>query len=316
MNPRIFAIGLSIAFLPAAGCNPKGGDGTPGDDANADGDNNDGAEDIGESGDPGSGGGSDRAEADTAEDDSPDDDDGSTDGTDEGCNFLCPVDGGDPQCDLWSQDCPEGEKCIAWASDGGTWNATRCAEIDANPGQVGDECTAEGGGASGDDTCGLGFMCWDVDPETNMGTCVAQCTGDPSAGICEDSDTTCAITNDGAIQLCLPVCNPLLQDCVSENQACYPVNDSFACAPDASPSEATSGTPCAFINVCPPGLICMGPEAYGPDCDSGDGCCASVCDVTEVGGTCPGSGQSCESWYEEGEAPPGYDNVGACVVPA
>ncbi len=40
---------------------------------------------------------------------------------------------------IWAQDCPEGEKCMPWANDGGgSWNATRCSPLDPNPSAVGD----------------------------------------------------------------------------------------------------------------------------------------------------------------------------------
>ena len=31
---------------------------------------------------------------------------------------------------------------------------------------------------------------------------------------------------------------------------------------------------------------------------------------------CTGVGQTCQAWYEEGNAPPGYEDVGACALPA
>src|SRR5262245_52730105 len=46
--------------------------------------------------------------------------DTSSDG-DLGCPFLCPPDLGSRElhpCDQWAQDCPSGEKCIAYAVDG------------------------------------------------------------------------------------------------------------------------------------------------------------------------------------------------------
>src|SRR5690606_24378786 len=32
-------------------------------------------------------------------------------------------------CDAWLQDCPDDEKCVAYASAGGTWDANRCVTI-------------------------------------------------------------------------------------------------------------------------------------------------------------------------------------------
>ena len=251
-----------------------------------------------------------------AETDGADGDSGSGDDA----SFLVEPDGGGGisfECDMFAQDCPEGEKCMPWANDGGTaWNATRCSPISDNPGQAGDMCTVEGSGVSGIDDCDIGSMCWDVDPETNMGTCVALCTGDEADPICEDPDTACAIVNEGAIVLCLPSCDPLLQDC-PDGQACYPINDDFLCVPDASGEMGVYGDPCEFINACDPGLMCLGAAAV-PDCTGSQGCCSEVCDTSDPSGDaqCSGADQACEPWYEEGAAPPGYEDVGACALPA
>ena len=80
------------------------------------------------------------------------------------------------ECDLLTQDCPIGEKCTPWSYDGGmAWNGTRCSPVVAMPGAPGDPCTVEGSPWSGLDDCAGGSMCWDADPRTGMGECVAQC---------------------------------------------------------------------------------------------------------------------------------------------
>ncbi|MEM7156077.1 MAG: ribulose phosphate epimerase [Myxococcota bacterium] len=251
---------------------------------------------------------------------------GDTDGADadsggsDDASFLVKPDGMGGisfECDMFAQDCPDGEKCMPWANDGGTaWNATRCSPIADNPGQAGDSCSVEGSGVSGLDDCDIGSMCWDVDPETNMGVCVALCTGDSMSPVCEDPDTACAIVNDGAIVLCLPSCDPLIQDC-TDGQACYAVLDDFLCVPDASGEMGVYGDPCEFINACDPGLMCLGAAAV-PDCTGSQGCCSEVCDTADPAGDaqCMGVDQACEPWYEEGAAPPGYEDVGACALPA
>jgi hypothetical protein len=151
-----------------------------------------------------------------------------------------------------------------------------------------------------------------------MGTCVAFCTGSQDDPSCEDPATTCVIANGGVLILCLPVCDPLLQEC-PEGQACYPVNADFACAPDASgPDLGAYGSPCEYINACDPGLFC-GDAAIVPDCAGAQGCCSEFCDLADPEGNaqCSGAagGQECTPWYAEGEAPPGYEQVGACSIP-
>jgi hypothetical protein len=242
-----------------------------------------------------------------------------------GLGFLPdpPDDGFGFECDLFTQNCPPGEKCMPWANDGGnSWNATRCSPIADDPGSPGDVCMVEGSGTSGIDDCELGAMCWDVDPKTNIGTCVAMCTGDEANPICEDPDTACVITGDGAIVPCLPICDPIQQDCL-EGEACYPITDYWFCAPDASGDDLGAyGDPCEYINVCDPGLICLSAETVpaGEACEGAAGCCTEVCDLLDRTGDaqCTGAagGQVCTAWYEEGSAPPGYEDVGACSLPA
>ena len=76
-------------------------------------------------------------------------DDPETETTSAGFIYGNPDTGGlEPfDCDIWAQDCPEGEKCSAWANDGGgAWNATRCVPVDDDPDQVGEACNVEGSG--------------------------------------------------------------------------------------------------------------------------------------------------------------------------
>ncbi|RMG95553.1 MAG: ribulose phosphate epimerase [Deltaproteobacteria bacterium] len=229
---------------------------------------------------------------------------------------------GTMECDVWTQDCPDGEKCMPWANDGGnSWNATKCSPIDPNPKQPGDTCTVEGNGVSGVDDCAKASMCWDVDPETNMGTCVPFCTGSPDMPMCENPNDSCLIANDGVLILCLPGCDPLLQDCPDGN-VCIPntSGDGFACVLDASGGMGTAGTPCEFANVCNPGLLCLNAE-FVPGCMGSQGCCGPFCDLTDPNAssmcanayTTPGA--DCVPFFEMGMEPPGQEDVGICIIP-
>jgi hypothetical protein len=230
-------------------------------------------------------------------------------------NFIEDPDGGTMsfECDVFAQDCPAGEKCLAWANDGGnSWNATRCSPIVEDPGQIGEPCTVVGSGLSGMDTCDVGMMCWNVDAETLEGTCLGLCIGDRSSPTCDDPSAYCAISCDGALTLCLPQCNPLEQDC-AEGQACYPMgNGYFTCAPDASGDMGAQGDPCEFINVCDPGLTCLTADAVGCD-ETAFGCCTSYC---VVGGSPCAGGLECMPYFNSGEAPIGLDDVGVCIAGA
>ena len=243
---------------------------------------------------------------------------GTTEATGSTGSFIIMPDGGggnDNECDIFKQDCPKGEKCMPWANDGGgSWNATKCSPLDANPGQIGDECVAEGGGVSGVDNCDIGTMCWFLDAD-NKGTCVEMCQGTPDAPTCS-GDKVCDESNDGVIIVCLDTCDPLAQSC-PEGQICFFDGvDTFICDFDASGDMGKYGDPCAYINVCDYGLFCASQENV-PDCPSADGCCSPYCNIMEPN-TCPGAPmQECLPWYGEGNpTPPGQENVGACAVPA
>lgn len=315
---RLYSIGLGLLFA-ACGEKSSGNDEADGGDGmaetSADGGGSDGADAGGKLD-----GGDDNGDTGSATTGA---DDGGSSGSDGG--FISEPDGGGSaiECDVFAQDCPDGEKCSAWANDGGSsWNATRCSPVDPNPDQPGDACTVEGSGVSGIDSCDKGAMCWDVDPETNEGTCVALCTGSADAPECEGT-TFCVIANDGVLNICLEPCDPLLQVC-PDGQACYPYStEGFLCAPDASgPDQGAIGDPCEFLNACDLGGACINPMlASSPECQGAAGCCAPFCDLddAEADTTCQtqtGGAETCQPWFEEGMEIPGFENVGICALPA
>lgn len=222
----------------------------------------------------------------------------------DGFDFAGPV-----TCDVFEQDCPEGDKCAAWSDDGGVqWNDARCVPI-LGSAQPGDACNTLGDPFSGHDTCAFGSMCWSVDPVTEEGTCVALCTGTPDDTICQDPDTLCAALGD-VLALCLIVCDPLLQDC-PEGEACYMTNEGFACGPDVSGDMGAPGDACESSFACDPGSICADASLV-PDCLGAPGCCTSLCDIIDPMPPCL-PGQTCASLDE-------YDpwnemDWGVCALP-
>ena len=229
-----------------------------------------------------------------------------------GCSFLDCTTGGTKQCDIWNDDCPEGEKCMPLANDGGSaWNATECKTLDPNGGKPGDECKVEGSGVSGLDTCEKGAMCWNTNEE-GIGYCVAFCYGDENMPKCEEAGKTCVVANNGVLILCLPGCDPLVQDCPG-GDLCLPTVGGYACVLDASGEEGQYGDPCEFANACDPGLVCADAVAV-PKCNAG-GCCTPYCALSEPN-MCPGAGegQKCEVLYPD-NPPVGFEDVGYCAIP-
>jgi len=251
---------------------------------------------------------------------------GSSDGSTTECNFVCDdttcddgeafVPGpGQPRClpppvdcDPWLQDCPDGEKCSAYAdSGGGAWNALSCAPVngDAKPGEA---CLVYDSPLSGLDTCELGAMCWSVDEETLEGVCVGLCDGSPDEPTCAEPGTSCKVSNDGVLNLCLDDCHPLAKEC-DEGDACVYVEDSFSCSPGGVHGI---GEPCNG-STCTDGQACL-PAPFLPECQSGS-CCTPYCDVNTED-PCPDlEGSTCVTFFMEGAAPEGLENVGSCVFP-
>lgn len=207
-------------------------------------------------------------------------------------------------CDIWAQDCPEGEKCAAYAM-GDTWDSTKCVPI-MGDGVAGDECTYDGA-VAGTDTCALGHFCYYTNMD-GVGTCIPLCTGSPDDGMCPQG-FNCSISNDGSLILCVYSCNPVLQDCEPEGTGCFWDGALFNCDPAG---DIPTNEPCAYINDCLPGHVCVDAASL-PGC-AGSACCSSFCDLTDP--MCSVMGTECVSFFDEGTAPPGLENTGLCILPA
>jgi len=210
-------------------------------------------------------------------------------------------------------DCGEEEKCMPYASMGETWDALKCSPLVENPKTLGDECFAEEGPAGGVDDCDDGLFCYYVNSDTNVGTCIAFCSGSPSNPTC-DTGTICTVVNDGVLVLCRPACDPIVQDCDPPGSACYQATGtgSFTCIADKSGDTGAYGDDCQYISSCDAGLACIAAAAV-PGCTAGS-CCTPFCDLGEPN-DCPGAaqGQVCEPYFDVPD--PGYENVGICAVP-
>ncbi len=242
---------------------------------------------------------------------------GTTTASDEGTDdSLDPTTGGgaNNQCDVWTQDCPDGQKCTAYADDGTDhWNSTHCVPVVDDPALPGDACTIADSVASGVDNCEKGSFCWYMDYVTLQGTCVPACTGSADAPVCPEK-RDCDISNNGTLLLCLETCDPLVPSCPAD-QLCFSSGDgNFICDLDNSGDAGVYGDPCAFVNSCNYGLFCAYPEEV-PGCNNSEGCCSEFCELLADPITCTGAPmQTCEPWFNEGAAPPGLEDVGYCTI--
>lgn len=219
-------------------------------------------------------------------------------------------------CDLWEEDCPEGQKCAPVSLDGDSnWEQTICVPLAREPAGVNEPCQNLGDGLDGLDTCGEHLMCWNVDPNTGEGVCLGHCTGTPDDPGCADPDAVCQVSAEGVINLCLPKCDPLGDDCPS-GQACLPdkTGESFVCIPELSGDEGQVFDACQFINQCDPGLLCVD-ASLAAQCDPMEFmCCLPFCDLSSPD-ACPDLDLECIPWFEQGMAPPELKNVGLCANP-
>jgi hypothetical protein len=212
--------------------------------------------------------------------------------------------GGLSECDEFAQDCPFEEKCVAYASTGGTWDANKCVVVQGD-GMIGDLCTYEGPIEANDD-CDASSACWLVDDQ-GMGTCMGFCGGAAQAPECPP-DQHCLRLYD-AVAFCVDGCNPLEQAC-PEDQACFWTGEAFSCTPTAAKFPA--GEPCGDFDDCGTGLICVDAASL-PSCNAA-ACCAEFCDL-DCSDLCSQVGTSCVPFFEMSEPLLGETDIGVCMAP-
>jgi hypothetical protein len=215
------------------------------------------------------------------------------------------------QCDSFAQDCPEGEKCVPYSSDGWAWNSLKCVPILGQQ-ATGEPCSSTGPIDATDD-CDASGMCWNVmeiDGEL-VGTCTEFCLGAADTPECPPA-TECSISGDGVVNLCIPNCDPLAQDC-DDGLACFWATNSFQCI--VTTEDIGVGEPCGFINDCAGGMMCIDGLSL-PVCE-GASCCSPFCDLEMGDAPCDAAlpGSVCEPFFERGMASEGNEDVGLCAAP-
>jgi hypothetical protein len=217
-------------------------------------------------------------------------------------------------CDPWTQDCPEGQKCTVYNTEGSIeWNATKCIDV-TGIGQPGEVCTHEDDG-SDIDSCVKGAICLNY-KQTGVGNCVALCTGSLDAPVCDDMIVCMLASENSLLALCRPTCDPLSQECPNPNEGCYPFGGNMNCFPDASGDEGQANDPCTLHNECDKGLLCGAADFIGAGCTKGiSSCCTPFCEFPD--GVCPNPDQQCIQWFDPMNLPdPNLANLGACGAAA
>jgi hypothetical protein len=307
-STSLLVLFLASAQAGASGCSSGSGDNGggggigPGDGADDGADDGTPTGDDGGTGDDGEGDGTPTGDG----------GDTSDEGDDDGGAFVGePDSGGIATCDPWTQDCPDGEKCVAWDSDGsGSVDSNRCVPVVDDPKEIGDECTPNVGGDYVDD-CGVRAYCDFVNDE-GVGICQPNCDGTPANPECPPG-FMCSIDNDGVLLCCTETCDPLLQDCPAEVAICMEATgqQGFVCASGWGEDGIQEGEECYYINSCMEGLFCAAAEVV-PPC-VGTACCTPYCAVSEPV-ACTQPDYECIPYFDV--PVPGYEDVGVCVVPA
>lgn len=223
-----------------------------------------------------------------------------------GCNsFDALCQNHEQECDLFVKTCPPDTKCTFVDPD-----TFACVAVSDDGLPAGSPCTT---GMGGTDDCDATSVCWDGDPDTDTGTCMAYCTGTQDAAQCTDPDAVCAEFAPDVFRLCIPRCDPLVQDCPM-GQLCSADQSLFRCVPDQSSGLGLPAAPCDTSAACNPGLFCANPPLV-PGCEPiKAGCCSEFCDQDAPNCSLPG--QTCVPWFSEGEEiPPELADLGACVLP-
>lgn len=229
--------------------------------------------------------------------------------TEDATDFIREPDVPYQDCNIILQDCPEGEKCVAFSSSGGSsWDANKCAPVKGDQG-VGEACVWDGF-AAGTDDCDATSMCWNLVESDGAwtGTCAPYCTGTPDLPMCPDG-YSCLLSGDSDLALCSKNCDPLLQDC-NDGYACFWDGIAFQCV--FTTDGVPSGQPCGYINDCAKGNLCADASVL-PGCQ-GSACCVPYCDLLDP--DCSAlAGTECVAFFEMGMAPPGLEHIGVCIVP-
>ncbi|MFV8752835.1 hypothetical protein ACNOYE_20005 [Nannocystaceae bacterium ST9] len=207
-------------------------------------------------------------------------------------------------CDTYQQDCPQGEKCVPFSAYGEVWDCVKCVPVLGDQG-VGEVCSSDGI-VAGTDDCDASSWCYTLEGE---GTCHAFCSGSIDDPECPPG-SLCFTSNRGVVNVCLPNCDPLVQNC-DDGLACRWDGSNFSCLPIVQ--NIPAGEPCDGDDQCGLGSQCVDAPVLS-EC-AGGACCSPFCDLTAAEPQCEAApGTICEVYFFD--LPLGFEHVGLCVYPS
>jgi hypothetical protein len=213
-------------------------------------------------------------------------------------------------CDVFLQDCPDGQKCVPCSLSGQGWDAWRCAPIDPVGKGIGAACTVTGCA----DDCDARSVCTFAYPTNDGdGVCMGLCNGDVQDPGCDDPEAVCLLAGNFVDSICSLPCDPLSPVC-PDGLGCrffryvFTCNDGDGLPYGADCQEVSDG-------VCGSGLVCT--QGSAPGCAPGS-CCTVACDQNDsmADQGCPDymAGQTCKPFQPNGEPVPGAENIGVCSL--
>lgn len=176
------------------------------------------------------------------------------------------------QCDLFAQDCSDGQACFLTA------DGAQC--YDPGMSSCGEPCEFL-------NDCQPGQICAGAPSR-----CLAMC--EPGSA-CPGAAQCAALSDRADVGVCVPTepgqpCDLQAQDCEG-GEACYLINGSPECAPPTADAVG-AGERCAVANGCQPGLICVGVDIDNLSC-------RRPCAASEAAGC--GDGEVCQPLAEGGD---------------
>ncbi len=197
-------------------------------------------------------------------------------------------------------DCPEGQKCTAYAVDEGTCcvGANRCVPIIGDRG-LGQSCTR----TQYNDDCADRLFCMTKSSGgVGEGSCVLMCdwTAEDSCPDLFGGPAQCIPLNGGVLPICERTCSPFMEDC-PQGYGCFPVGGyGFYCSTSTPDGDGLDGDECYTISSCAPGFACVN-GAMQATCVH-DRCCTEICDTSATATPCVGA-ETCQPFYEDDEIP-------------
>ncbi|WAS93512.1 hypothetical protein [Nannocystis punicea] len=210
-------------------------------------------------------------------------------------------------CDIYAQDCPEGQKCTAL---GASWSSAGCVPLSQFPAKVGEYCGPEGEG----DTCEAGSIC-QFEPLISSMICQPLCGCSEANPTCGENER-CVVYNAGVLPMCERLCNPFDLASCKEGEVCVKSGwfADFYCEMDVSGESGVFRDQCKAANDCDPGYSCEAADYVPGGCPEGvASCCTPLCKLDTP--LCPEGSKCLEYFGGFGlEAPQCLENLGYCTA--